>query len=411
MKSEYKLLSPLLLLLIVCVGVAFAQDKQPGIEVTNIAENIYQLSLYNGIPVNAYALVGPDGVLLVDAGFSATTELVRSELKKISNKGIRYIINTHSDGDHTGGNAALGQGAMIIAHASCRREMQAFGIAPVNALPVLTFQDSTTLYFGSEEIALKHFPGHTGGDILVHFRKAGIAFLGDLVFVGTFPLVHQSGNIYMLEKTLATLADALPATTRIFVGHGRELKRSDLAIYADMTVKTKELVLNAIKAGDLPEDVKKHDVLKEWRPWSSTVPSFPTVESWIDNLYSSLDEGKERSASYALRTLYDRSGRNAAVAKFHEMQTSGAKRYYYAEADFNTWGYMLMGGNDLEMAIAVFKMNVERFPDSWNAYDSLGEAYANAGNKELAVVNYEKSLKLNPSNSGAVEQLKKLKSK
>jgi serine-type D-Ala-D-Ala carboxypeptidase/endopeptidase len=101
----------------------------------------------------------------------------------------------------------------------------------------------------------------------------------------------------------------------------------------------------------------------------------------------------------------------AAVKKFFEIKEEIGNKYYLNENEMNRFGYSLINENKINEAIEIFKMNVALFPESWNVFDSLGEGYAKAGQKELAIENYEKSLKLNSKNTSAVEALKKLKEK
>jgi tetratricopeptide (TPR) repeat protein len=101
-------------------------------------------------------------------------------------------------------------------------------------------------------------------------------------------------------------------------------------------------------------------------------------------------------------------GIDAMLAKYKELKQNKGKKYFFFEREINTWGYALLGENKLNEAIEVFKINTEMFPNSSNVYDSLAEAYMNAGNKQLTIKNYEKSLELNPQNTNAFEQLNKL---
>lgn len=390
-----------------------AQNNLPTIETEKLADNLYKFFIYvsSNNSVNIYALIGSEDVLLVDSGFDNTVDLVKNELKKVTNKKIRYIINTHSDGDHTYGNSSLGENTTIISHELCRTRLLNDANISKWGLPNITFQDSARLYFDGEEIVMKYSPGHTSTDIIVQLKKKNIVFVGDLVFSDSFPLVHPDGNIYSLEKNLNLFLTMFPEDIRILVGHGRELKKNDLALYLNMFVKTKELVTKAIIERKSPDEAKKEDLLKDWKQWNSK--TFPTVnvDRWIDNIYSSTDEGKEFSAFNHLSKIYEESGLSTMLSEYCKMHSSTEQNYYFVEAEFNNWGYNLLSRKRHQDAIEVLKMNVEMYPESFNAYDSLGEAYMNAGEKELAIENYEKSLKFNSRNTNAVDQLKRLKEK
>ncbi len=177
-----------------------------------------------------------------------------------------------------------------------------------------------------------------------------------------------------------------------------------------MMIQTKKIVLKAIQEGKSPVEAKNENILKDWRKWDSKI--FPTLlhaDSWIDNLYAVLDESKALSAFHILRNEYEKNGLDALRTKYQEITKLKKRKPFFIETDFNNWGYALVAAQKLSDAIEVFIINTEMFPDSWNAFDSLGETYMTIGNKELAIKNYEKSLKLNPQNTNAVEQLKKLK--
>lgn len=135
-----------------------------------------------------------------------------------------------------------------------------------------------------------------------------------------------------------------------------------------------------------------------------------SIEGCNDLLYAHLEHYLKASVAEAIREEIHNSGIEAANAKFKQLRVKRTE-YYLSEAEMNALGYEYLSSKKNEEAIAVFKMNVEAFPMSFNAYDSLGEAYATAGEKELAIRNYEKSLELNPNSQSGIEALKKLKMK
>lgn len=148
---------------------------------------------------------------------------------------------------------------------------------------------------------------------------------------------------------------------------------------------------------------------------NSTRPDFiafqpNTVENANKLVVVRLSHYSKTSVSDVIRQTIQKSGIEAAVAKFREMRANMAGKYL-SEEEMNTLGYEFLQAKKISEAIAVFKMNVEAFPDSWNTYDSLGEAYAAAGQNDLAIQNYEKSLQLNPNSPSGNEALKKLKAK
>lgn len=409
--NSIKIFLQVLILTFLVENVSIAQLASPTIKTTKIDDSIYEFFTYvnNDNSVNTYAVIGSDGILLIDAGYRRAADLLKEELAKISDKPIRYIINTHHNGDHTGANAALDNGATIIAHEATRNVLLQNPNFLAAGLPTITFQDSLTIYFDGEEIDLKYFPGHTSSDIIVYFKELNMVFLGDLAFSQMFPLVQPDGSYNQLEESISQLSTMFSDNTRIFPSHGSEIKRSDLVVYLDMMKKTKAIVLEAIKDGKMPDDAKKDNILKDWRAWDSKLLISMNAEGWIDNLYTVLDEGKETSAIFVLRKECNKAGLNAMVDLYKKITSLKKRKHFFVETDFNVWGYELIAAQKITDALEVFKINTEMFPDSWNAYDSLAETYMTLGNKKLAIKNYEKSLELNSQNTNAVEQLKKLK--
>ena len=181
----------LLLVMVVIVlimnGMSGERRKPvPGIETFKLTDQIYRLFVHNY--VNIFVFNGEQGTLLIDTGFNPLG-LIQQELKKIGVEKIRYIINTHSNGDHVNGNAVLAEEAVIISHRRCREDMTKKQGFPTIGLPDLVFDQQMTLRFNREEINLIYLPGHTGNDIVVHFKKAKVVFVGD-----------QGGQCFCLGK-------------------------------------------------------------------------------------------------------------------------------------------------------------------------------------------------------------------
>lgn len=400
-----------LTLLILFGTLAYPQNPDPTITTTKITQNLYQFLVYvdTHISINVFAFICDDGILMIDSGFDKSIQLIKEELRKISDKKVKYIINTHYNFDHTLSNTEFGSDVTIIGHENCRNELAKLKTFPAAGLPTLTFQDSMKVYFTGEVIDLRFLPGHTNNDIIVHFKNADLLFTGDLIFSNSFPNVQQLGSIDLLEKGLSFMAEKFKGNTRILPSHGDEIKTSDLQPYLNMVKQTRAIVSTAIKNDKTPDDAKSENILKDWKNWNSKLfPTGITTSTWIDNLYSSLEEGKARSGINILKKELQQSGVKAMILKFRNQISSGKSKLLFFEAEMNAWGYALLGENKQNEATEIFKINTELFPESANVWDSLGEAYMLAGNKELAIKNYKKSLELNPNNSNAVDQLKKL---
>jgi cyclase len=409
-------------LLGVCLGILLftdistAQDKNAKIETFKLTDNIYKFVLNN--IVNVVALVGPDGVLLVDSGFDKnpvngfinSPAAIREELKKIGNDNIKYIIDTHTDSDHAYGNSELGQNATIIAQQLGRVRLSGMPQFPKPGLPNLTFQESLQLYFNNEEISVFYLPGHTNHDIVVHFKNARIVCVGDLIIPDSFGSISQTGNVHAMIKAMDVLYQRFADDVTFVAGHDRNLQKKDLMPYKDMIKKTLAIIEKEIKKGKSLEQMQKEDILKSWRKWDGVLFRELDANGWITMIYTHIIKKLKPSAAEKLGEILRKSGYETAKDDIH-VQMSRKTRYYFVEAEFNILGYNLINEGKLNDAIEAFKITVGLYPGSWNAYDSLGEAYALAGNKELAIENYERSLKLNPNSPSGTNALKQLKAK
>ena len=179
-------------------------------------------------------LTGPDGVFMVDAQFAPLSEKIAAAIKQISDRPIKFLVNTHVHGDHTGGNENFGKGgSLIVAHENVRKRMsveqfiEAFNMrtqaAPPVALPVVTFTQSVTLHVNGDEIRAIHMPNaHTDGDAVVHFLKNDVLHMGDIYFNGMYPFIDDAtggsveGVIAACDKVDAIVGDktkVIPSAT------------------------------------------------------------------------------------------------------------------------------------------------------------------------------------------------------
>ncbi|HEV7500975.1 MAG TPA: MBL fold metallo-hydrolase [Vicinamibacteria bacterium] len=254
--------------LVLVGGAAMAQQDFSKVEVTSqkVADGVYMLTGAGG---NIGVSVGADTVFLIDDQYAPLTPKVKAAVAALSDKPIRFVLNTHWHGDHTGGNKDLGEaGTLIVAHENVRKRMsseqfiEAMGVkVPASvpaALPVVTFTDAVTFHLNGEEIHAVHFaPAHTDSDSVVQFRKANVIHAGDLFFNGSYPFIDLStggsvdGMVAGADRMLAMSDD----NTRIIPGHGPLGTKADLKAYRDMLATVRDRVAAQLKAGKTLEQV------------------------------------------------------------------------------------------------------------------------------------------------------------
>jgi cyclase len=275
---------------LLCIA-AWAQRDYARIEIktTHVAGNIYMLEGAGG---NIGVSVGPDGILLVDDQFAPLAEKIRTALKELGDGPLKFLLNTHFHGDHTGGNVVFGNEAHIIAHANVRKRLQ-MESPPKEALPVVTFDDSLSIHFNGEEIRVIHFPNsHTDGDSVVFFTGSNVVHMGDLFFSGRFPYVDLDGggDVEGLIKHVEELLTELPSDVKLIPGHGPLSDIDDLKTYHQTLVETTDLIRDQMGAGKSLDEIKAAGLPKKWRSWGS---GFISTERWIEIVYRSLTKKSE----------------------------------------------------------------------------------------------------------------------
>jgi len=279
----------LFIILLIQINILYSQSNQSKIQVTPITDQIYKIFLNDAdlVYVNLVAFISDDGVLLVDSGLDNCALEVKKLLKDLGGEEIKYILNTHSDGDHILGNPILGKDAIIIAHENCREEMQNDNRYTNELLPTLTFKDELTIHFGSEVIHLISMPCHTNGDVIVHFKKANILYVGDIIFSYSFPTIHpeKKGNLDKLVQTYKDLQKMFPIETKVIVGHGEDITVANIAEYEKMTYETIEAVRKAMQKKSSIKKMKNDKVLAKWKSWESPLFEELNCYLWIQNIY------------------------------------------------------------------------------------------------------------------------------
>ena len=287
-------------LLIICFAVSAASAQQQDfskveIKVTKVAGSVYMLEGAGG---NIGVSVGADGILIVDDQFAPLADKIRAALKTLGEGKLKFVLNTHWHGDHTGGNAQFGPDASIIAHDNVRKrlatEQKIFNekvpASPKEALPVITFDNSLSVHFNNEEIRAIHFPhGHTDGDSVIFFTGSNVVHMGDDFFAARFPFVdlENGGNVVNLAKNVGEIIGRLPIGVKIIPGHGPLSTADDLKLYHRMLVETIDIVRKQAAAGKTLEQIKAAGLPETWKSWGT---GFIKTDQWIELIYKSLNK-------------------------------------------------------------------------------------------------------------------------
>lgn len=282
------------------VGQAFAhgddshfpnkQDVQ--VKTTKVNGNVYMLQGRGG---NIGAIVGMEGILIVDDDYKAISSKLAAALKELGSEKPRYVLNTHWHGDHTEGNEFFGKDSTIVAHVNVRKRLLdppiIFGEKtapyPSLALPIVTYTETMSIYINGEEVRLVHYPnGHTDGDTVVFFKNANVVHLGDDFFVGRFPFVDidSGGSVQGMINNVDALIRQLPADVKLIPGHGPLATLDDLKAYHRTLVETSTLIQSEMKKGRSLDEIKKAGLPEKYKDWGS---GFIKTDFWIDTVYRS----------------------------------------------------------------------------------------------------------------------------
>lgn len=291
--------------LVLLRGLTFAQQQQDfskvEIHVTKVAGNIYMLQGQGG---NIAASVGEDGIIIVDDAYAPLADKIQAALKSlgITDKPVRFVINTHYHEDHTGGNVPFGTvGATIIAHDNVHKRLESGSVGgnggsiklrlppqPQIALPVITFDQDVSVHFNGEDVRVLHFPaGHTDGDAVIFFPKNNVVHMGDDFVRYGFPFIDVTagGSVQGMIAACEKVAAELPPDVKVIPGHGAVASLDDVRAFAQMLKETTAVVEKALRADKTLDQMKQEKILVPWQKWSGDSIN---SDAFVDTLYDLL---------------------------------------------------------------------------------------------------------------------------
>jgi glyoxylase-like metal-dependent hydrolase (beta-lactamase superfamily II) len=271
--------------LTLAASTVFAQQdfSKVEIKIIPVAKNIYMLEGSGG---NIGVSVGDDGILIVDDQFAPLADKIEAALKSLNPGKLKFVLNTHHHGDHTGGNANFGvKDATIIAQSNVRDRLSKDTKLKKEALPVITFDQSASVHFNGEEIKLIHYgPGHTDGDSVIYFTQANVVHMGDQFINGGFPFIDFSsgGNVDGFIKTVGTVLERIPADAKVIPGHGKLGTVEDLKNYLAMLTETTGFVKKQIAEGKTLDEIKTIGLPEKYKSFGG---GFINTGRWIEAIY------------------------------------------------------------------------------------------------------------------------------
>jgi len=247
---------------------AVAQQTATPVSLDKLADNLYEVK--GGRGANGGAFIGKYGVLLIDAKMDQqSVDQTIQEIRKLTDKPIKYMVNTHSDGDHVFGNRFFDKSVVFVAHENCRQEFFHPGrngepsswndpeLTPY--IPSVTFTDKMNLYVDPKKVELWYFgKGHTTGDIIVYFPDYRIAFIGDQIFEGRPQLIHsyKGGNSFEHVKTLGKMLETLDAE-KFCSGHSEPMDRDMIRTHINEMKELQKKVTGYMNNNYTLENIKK----------------------------------------------------------------------------------------------------------------------------------------------------------
>lgn len=264
-----------------------------------LSDNLYLLTGAGG---NMALFTGEDGAFMVDDQFAPLSEKILAVVSELTDEPLRFVVNTHWHGDHTGGNENMGKaGALVVAHENVRKRMSTEQFtklwdrttppSPAAALPVITFTDATTFHWNGDEVRVQYVgPAHTDGDAIILFKKANVIHMGDTFFNGSYPYVDLSagGSVDGVIENARRVLELTDEKTKIIPGHGPLTDKKGLQQYHDLLVRLRGKIKTLVDAGNTREQVIAAKPTREFDAHYGQ--GFMKPDIWTGIVYDSLKQ-------------------------------------------------------------------------------------------------------------------------
>lgn len=275
----------------------YAQGRFDKVEVTvqQVTDHIYMLQGAGG---NIGISTGEEGVFMIDDQFAPLSEKIMAAIKTVSDKPVKFLVNTHFHGDHSGGNANFeAAGAMIVAHDNVRKRLASNEQTASAGLPVITFSEDATFYQNGDDVFLTHVHNaHTDGDALVYFAQSNVLHTGDTFFNGRFPFIDVNrggsmlGDLEAAKKGLMLINE----DTKIIPGHGALATKADYQKYHDMLEGVYKNVMKALEQNKTLEEVTAMEsITNAYFTDQETAKDFISGPKFRSTVYKSIMENME----------------------------------------------------------------------------------------------------------------------
>ncbi|WNC73390.1 MBL fold metallo-hydrolase [Thalassotalea psychrophila] len=280
----------LLFILSIAIPSHAAQDfSKIEIKAQVVAEGVYMLAGSGG---NIGVLATDEGLVLIDDQFAPLADKIEAAMKSIKAVPLKYIVNTHYHGDHTGSNGHFGKQAPIFAHSNVRKRVIEDNKKSGVDLPVVTYEHGVTIYLDDEEIQVMHFPnGHTDGDSIVYFKKANVLHMGDLFFQGRFPYIdlNAGGSVKGYLANIKKISNQFPPDVKIIPGHGSLTDMKGLLEFVEMVEYSVNKVDAAVHEGADSGEIMANGIGDKYKGWAW---QFITEERWLKTLITDLKKSE-----------------------------------------------------------------------------------------------------------------------